>query len=182
MSPARRFRRTAILPVAITLASLWLLIGCLYIPTPQRLRLTGSKKDFRPLVSYEDTHKVIVPRRISRAAVEALLGPPPFESVNRRRLLYVIHLKKGIWIMPLCFTVISNEDKAVGLLLNFDDRGMLEYWEQIEATGGARYGPGASGETEKSAETRLVNQLDNPSSAAASRPASDEWRLKSTRY
>jgi hypothetical protein len=132
----RRSRIAVLAPLAIIGISLWLLIGCIYIPTPKILHLSGSRQDFRPLVGNAGSDRPIVSRRISRAAVEAILGPPPFVSENRRRSLYVIHVKKDLWIMPLCFSVADINDEATGLLLNFDETGMLDDWKQLHEFGG----------------------------------------------
>ena len=184
MTLVRRFRAIA-WPLSLILAALWLLIGCLYIPTPQRLHLTGSHQDFRPLVGHAGSQKAIVERRISRAAVEALLGPPPYASANGRRLLYVIHLKNGIWIVPLCFTVASREDTAVGLLLDFDELGILNDWKRIDHSGGLIirkiFDPDAEARTQGAAEGGLVNTAHDLSlTGASSEPAPDEWKLRST--
>ena len=188
MSPGKRFHLAATLPLAIILASLWLLVGCLYIPTPERLHLTGSRQDFRPLVGRPGSQRAIVERRISRAAVEALLGPPPYASANGRRLMYVIHLKKGVWIMPLCFTVASGQDKAIGLLMDFDKTGMLMDWERLEDVGSLRlvpdsnFGLDAEARIQSSTESNLANAAKAVSlSGSTSQPNPDEWNLKSTR-
>jgi len=128
----RHFRFSVLVPLALIAASLWLLVGCLYIPTPEIVYRTGSKKDFRPLVGEPGSGKPIVVGRISRAGVEALLGLPPYISSDGRRAMYVIHLDKDIVFMPLCFTFAHASDHAVGLILNFDEVGLLKSWEQLE--------------------------------------------------
>lgn len=182
----QRFRFTLLAPLAIIGISLWLLIGCVYIPTPTSLHLTGSTKDFRSMVGVPGSQKPIVARRISRAAVWAVLGPPPFASDNRRRLMYVIHERSGILIMPLCFTIRSNSDQAIGLVLTFDETGMLQDWEQLDAHNGVYLGTEFA--TAESVLWSKANGRPSTGRIAATRSSetptsgsySGPWQLKST--
>jgi hypothetical protein len=183
MVKRRHLRFAVLVPLALIAVSLWLLTGCLFIPTPNVVYRTGSKQDFRALIGEVGSGRPIVAGRISREEVEALLGPPPFASANRRRVMYVIHEKNGIWIFPLCFTATNNTDNAIGLLLNFDDRQVLQRWTELDdGTAGfsfsdARpYGPLAAFTIERRGTEGLKKQARNASTQLA-----DEWQLQSTK-
>jgi hypothetical protein len=180
----RRFRLSPLLPILLIVIPLWLLIGCLYIPTGEMVFSTGSKQDFRSLVGSPDGSKPIVAKRISRAGVEAILGPPPYASSNGRRVMYVIHTKKDIWILPLCFEVTSDRDNAIGLLLNFDKMGLLERWDRLDASGDGLLilgGPGANWALQENAENNLLRKVESGNEHAPSSQRDDDGELRSTK-
>jgi hypothetical protein len=115
------------------LISLWLLVGCLYIPTGDNVHLSGTKKDFRPLVGQPGSHQPITAGSISRGQIERLLGPPPFQSDDHSRAMYVLHVKKGIIIFPACFTATDDADTGIGLLLIYGSNGGLLGWRRLES-------------------------------------------------
>lgn len=123
------------LPLALIAVSIWLLVGCLYIPTGLSVRLTGSKRDFRQMPGYDARRKPLVARRFTREGIEAVLGSPRYASDNGRRTMYVLHTGSGIWIVPLCFTMSASRDDAIGLLLVYDERGTLVSWKELKETG-----------------------------------------------
>ena len=132
-SASRRLRITV--PLALVGFLLWLLVGCLYLPTGEDVHLTGSKKDFRSMPGYDAGNKPQVAGRFTREGIEAVLGPPRYASDNGRRTMYVLHARSGIWVVPLCFTVSASRDDAIGLLLLYDERGTLVNWKELKATG-----------------------------------------------
>jgi hypothetical protein len=184
----RRFRISVILPIALIIIPLWLLIGCLYIPTGEMVYRTGSKKDFRPLVGNAGGDKPIVVGRISRAGVEAILGSPPYSSSNGRRVMYVMHVKKGVWIMPLCFTASNGTDQAIGLVLTYDKAAMLRSlkqsdveFEQVVLMGIHQFfGPSGAFDMQKAVEMELLRQVNSPASSGSmptTHPDFAQWEL-----
>ena len=185
--PAMRRFRVAV-PFALIGLSLWLLVGCLNFPTGDNVHLTGSKKDFRLMPSYDADQKPQVAGRFTRKRIEALLGRPPYLSRNGRRVMYVIHVKRGIVIMPVCFTAMDEIDRAFGLVLTFDERGMLQGWKQVDAFGrysllhGGPNGPTAAFRLQNFSEEFLVdsaNEADRPTTSTSSLDrVPDPWALK----
>jgi hypothetical protein len=131
--PRRAAGRGLRIAVPLTLigVSLWLLVGCLYIPTGENVHLTGSKKDFRSLPGYDAGNQPRVAGRFTRERIEAFLGRPGYGSDNGRRVMYVLHASSGVWIMPLCFSIRAGTDETIGLVLRYDDRGTLQTWQQL---------------------------------------------------
>ena len=128
--PAHRRLRIA-MPLALIAVSLWLLVGCLYLPTGENVHLTGSKKDFRTLPGYDAEKTPVVAGRFTRDRIEALLGRPDYRSNNGRRVMYVLHASSGVWIMPLCFSIRAGTDETIGLVLRYDNGGTLQTWQQL---------------------------------------------------
>ena len=185
--PAHSKRRlTAILlPMSLIALSLWLLVGCLYVPTPTSMHLTGSTKDFRPLIGDEQSRKPIVAGRVTRAKVEAILGRPRFASRDRSRAMYVIHLKQGIITYLLCFTVTDYYDRGVGLLLTYDANGRLQSWRQIDNSDSfdelkGPYGLLAVKAVEDRVEEGLLAQANESATTQPSDPSSESnrWCMK----
>jgi hypothetical protein len=122
MKPTRRMRNFA-LPLAILAPLLWLMIGCLYIPTGEYTEKNGLKQDFRPLIGGD--HKSIIAGAITRQRVQSLLGMPQAASTNNEVVVYFITTGKNIWIQPLCFEGLWADHKLHVLELRFDDRDLL---------------------------------------------------------
>jgi hypothetical protein len=128
--PRRGGLRLAI-PLLLIALSLWLLIGCIYLPTKEKVRLTGTTKDFRSLPGYAAGGEPQVAGRFTRERIEALLGRPPYVSDTRRSVMYVLHIKTGIFLAPLCFTARDWNDDCVGLVLTYDPSGRLLRWRRV---------------------------------------------------
>ena len=182
----RQIRFSVLVPIALIGVSLWLLVGCLYITTPEIVYRTGSKKDFRSLVGEPGSGKPIVVGKITRSGIEALLGPPPYESTNHLRVAYTINVQKNILIFPLCFEVVSDESEAVGLDLTFDDDGMLLRWRTRQAAYQLAildsFGPGAGFKIARINEGMLLSLLNGAvDSKAEAKPSFVEPELKPTK-
>lgn len=185
-SARRRLR--IVLPFGLIAISLWLLVGCLYIPTGNNLHLTGTKKDFRSLVGESGSPGPIIAGAISRERVERLLGPPPFESDDHRRAMYVLHVKKGIAIWPACFTATDYSDTGIGLVLVYDLNGRLIHWNRIEAPGGFNamlgpYGIPAGQAVQDKLDDSLISQAnDSPTTQYSDQSAlAERWRIKAVK-
>jgi len=160
----RRFR--VAVPFALVGLSLWLLVGCLYLPTGENVHLTGSKKDFRSLPGDDAENKPHVAGQFTRGGNEAILGRPPYISDNRKRVMYVIHVKTGILIAPLCFTARDRNDDCVGLVLTYDASGHLTDWQKLDESASGNlidqpYGITASLTLQRRAEARLLDDANS---------------------
>lgn len=170
------FKKRHLTPWALIVASVWLLVGCLYIPTGENVHLTGSKKDFRQLPAYDDHQNPQVAGRFTRDKIEALLGPPPYVSANRRRVMYVVHVKSGLFIAPLCFTARDRFDHGFALVLVYDSAGRLVKWEKFDTLStegqfGEPYGIDASFGMESGVEHALMLRANQKFGRATTYPA-----------
>ena len=176
-SISRRLR--ILLPLGLIATSIWLLVGCLYLPTGENVHLTGSKKDFRRLAGYDAEKKPVVAGRFTRDRIEAVLGRPPYISDSGRRAMYVIHVKTGILIAPLCFTATDRNDQSVGLVLTYDAAGQLIRWQKVDSTScendlNGPYGVTAAAELQDRSEEWVLNdanrQLPGPTTDPTTNP------------
>jgi hypothetical protein len=181
---AQWFARLAIrrwriaIPLVLVAFSIWLLVGCLYLPTGENVHLTGSKKDFRSLPGDDAENKPHVAGQFTRGGIDAILGRPPYISDNRKRVMYVIHVKTGMLIAPLCFTARDRNDDCVGLVLAYDVSGHLTGWQKLDESASGNqidqpYGITASLTLQQRAEARLLddaNSNGNPNSTRPSQP------------
>jgi hypothetical protein len=158
-----RVRRAAV-PLALIFVAVWLLVGCLYLPSREKVSLTGTRQDFRELPGYDAARQPHVAGRFTRQSIEAVLGRPPYVSDNRRRAMYVIHIKSGVLIAPLCFTARDQTDKSVGLVLTYDESGRLAAWRKLEVdwSGGLEepYGLNAGQALQQTSETLLLSDAN----------------------
>jgi hypothetical protein len=118
-----------IAPLVLLCLLVWLMVGCVYIPTFEHADLRGAKQDFRKLTGET---KPIGVGRITRQQVLALLGPPPFASETGSAYGYVIDTRQGIWVIPLCFDAHAGNEGQTGLKLVFDDHGILKRYQVLE--------------------------------------------------
>jgi hypothetical protein len=117
-------RRTTALPIALIALGLWLLVGCIYIPTFNKHE---SGVDASKQVGGPKSGKPIRAQRSTRADVERLLGPP-FLINDGSAIAYRWQVLKGVWVMPFCF--MADADRGTrALVLRFDDVGMLRSFE-----------------------------------------------------
>jgi hypothetical protein len=182
---AGRWLRIAVPPISIGI-SLWLLVGCLYIPTGDNLHLSGTMRDFRPLVGEPGSKQPIAAGAIERGQVERLLGRPPFESEDHSRCMYVLHVKKGVIIFPACFTAADDSDTGIGLVLEYGPDGHLTHWNRKEVTDYfALFGPygfNASKAVQDRVDYELLSQANaSPTTKFTDiTPQISRWRIKPT--
>jgi hypothetical protein len=168
--------RRAAVPLALIFVSLWLLVGCLYLPSREKVRLTGTREDFRELPGYDAARQPHVDGRFTRDSIEAVLGRPPYASQSGRRVMYVVHVKSGALIAPLCFTARDREDHCVGLVLTYDAAGRLTAWHKVEASWSGSlfdepYGFDASQRLEDTSETFVLGQANFDDGGDTTRPS-----------
>ena len=125
------------LPVLVIVPFVWLMIGCFYIPTFETPRLHGARRDFRTAVGRPGDAKPIIVGRVTRAQLEALLGPPQFASAGDRAIAYDITTFQGIWISPLCLSANAATRHDYAIKFVFDRNGLLVRWRTHVVTDSA---------------------------------------------
>ena len=121
----------------LLVSMVWLMIGCIYIPTFESHDLNGAKRDYRRELGRPGQGRPITVGRITRRKIESLLGPPPFESDGQRAIAYVVTGNQGIWLSPLCLDARSATVRQYAVKMVFDDDGVLQRWE-TRCTSGER--------------------------------------------
>ena len=116
-----RHRAARALPFALVALGLYLLVGCIYVPTFQ---LPKEGKDFRPAVGPVGSHKPIRPGYATKADVRRLLGDPTHVSADGRTFSYELRTTDGHWVWPICF-FSSPEYAWYRLRLDFNADGEL---------------------------------------------------------
>ena len=109
-------------PLAVAGLLVWAMVGCFHLPVGERVQLTGTRRDFRKL-----DPAMIVPGQITRSTVHVLLGPPVVTSANGRVEAYALTTHQGLWVIPLCFSIIPDERHQYVLGLRYDAAGVLEH-------------------------------------------------------
>lgn len=108
-------------PLFLIALGLWLLSGCIYIPT------FDSVKQGRNASKEVGDARSKKPLRVglaSRDEVLRILGQPPLITEDRSKFAYTWEVTRGVWIMPLCFDTRSIEGHRM-LVLSFDSAGIL---------------------------------------------------------
>ena len=108
--------------VGLVLVGVLGLVGCIWIPgsyqrvddQPRPETQIGAAGSDKPLRVSEAT----------RAYVYRVLGPPTFESNDRRHVVYEYDVNNGLWL--LCFVIPQPTQARRYLRLNFDEAGKLE--------------------------------------------------------
>jgi hypothetical protein len=110
-------RRKIVLPALLIVAGVYLLAGCLYIPTfekPQKgMQIppdqVGDAKSDKPLRVGSAT----------RSDVEQILGLPMFATTDGRQVAYSYRVVNGLWVYPLCFSA-EPQTASRALVLSYD--------------------------------------------------------------
>lgn len=113
-------RRIA-LPLGLIGAGLWMLVGCIYIPT---FNMTTGAKDATKSVGDAHSDKRLRPGVSTRRNVRKLLGKPFFATADGRFLVYSWKKQKGLLIYPQCFMVLPETD-AFAMTLEFGADGVM---------------------------------------------------------
>src|SRR5436309_2258543 len=114
-------KRRAVVPTAFLLLGVYLLAGCIFIPTFQ---LPKDGKDFRKEVGDANSHKPIRPGEATRAYVLQRLGQPYAVSADGHIVAYEFGATNGYWVWPLCF-MAESEHTYYRLRLTFDANDRL---------------------------------------------------------
>lgn len=124
MTPSRAAVRLAV-PAAIVAGLVTVMVGCLPIPTGDRLTLTGTKQDFRPLVAEARPTPRSEAGGLTRAGIERVLGPAPYQSPNGLRVVYTMRASNGLWVIPLCFVARSMQRKTIAVEFVYSPDGVV---------------------------------------------------------
>ena len=117
-----------LLPAALAGVGVYLLVGCIYIPT---FNATTDGKNHASKVGDAKSRKPIRVGRTHRDDVMRLLGPPPFVTPDGRGAVYPWRALRGVWVMPLCF-MVEGMHRYRAMYLTFDANGYLERF-QVES-------------------------------------------------
>ena len=117
---SNRFRIVA--PLVLLVTGLWLLEGCLFIPTFNKLK--PGDRNAAADVGEATAHRPLRVGTSTRDDVMRVLGPPAFARPDWSAIAYQWRVTNGIWVWPLCFSAYSQEGKRM-LIVEFDSAGML---------------------------------------------------------
>src|SRR3712207_1613261 len=96
--------RPLLAPIALIVIGVWLLAGCVYVPT---FGTTTSGRNAGKSVGPANSDR---PLRVSRATLDdvlKVLGRPPHATAEGRVLAYPWRVRHGVSIWPLCFAADS---------------------------------------------------------------------------
>lgn len=114
--------RHVLMPGALLAVGVWLLAGCIFIPTFNKV--DKGDRNYSKKVGDAGSRKPLRVGRATRDQVMRLLGPPELVSPDGRRAAYEWHVTNGIWIFPLCFRAVVQRGERT-LFLDFDESGVL---------------------------------------------------------
>jgi hypothetical protein len=126
MTTTRRTKlRKCLPPVLLAAFGLWLLAGCVYLPTFNS-RVSGT--DVSGEVGKPDSKRPLRINDARREDVLRVLGPPWAESEDGRQVAYTWVVRNGVWVWPLCFQGYPQLETRT-LTLTFDDNDVLASYE-----------------------------------------------------
>lgn len=126
----RRLRRS-LLPLSLTIAGVWMLVGCVWIPVFEK-PIDGDT-DYSNPVGNRGSKRPIRLKVSSREDVLRVLGPPRFTTPDQSQFAYSWRVLNGYYVWPLCFPLSLPQGEAPvyaqqgsrTLILTFDERGNL---------------------------------------------------------
>lgn len=124
-----------ILPILLIAFGLWLLAGCLFIPTFDKT-IGGQKVSDQ--IGNSESNRPLKIGHASRQQVVKLLGEPHYIAPDGGRIAYTWKVLNGIWVWPLCFDTYEQEG-ARAIILHFDQRGVLESFHLERQNGNFLY-------------------------------------------
>src|SRR4051812_30229430 len=123
MPSIKRFRSTRSLTVAILLiaVAVWLLAGCIYIPT---FNATVKGNNVSGEVGPPQSKKLLRTGIATRHDVERLLGPPSCANTDQSEIAYTWTRREALLVWPLCFSS-QGYDREMSLVLTFDSTRLM---------------------------------------------------------
>jgi outer membrane protein assembly factor BamE (lipoprotein component of BamABCDE complex) len=118
-------RKTA-LPTLLAAAGVWLLVGCVYIPTFGRV---VHGKDVSKTVGGEGSRAALRPGEATRDDVLRVLGKPYYAESTGHALAYNWRVQQGFFWYPLCLFAADGIYGERTLVLRFNDDGLLRSYE-----------------------------------------------------
>jgi hypothetical protein len=128
-------RRRLVRPVALLALGIWLLQGCLFIPTFNAVK---EGENLSKKLGDAASRRPIRIGVTTRDQVVAILGPPPFVRPDGTAAAYDWTVTNGIWVWPLCFTAYAQEGKRA-LVLGFDESGVVRSYRVEKRDGNVMY-------------------------------------------
>ena len=113
-------------PVLLAAAGVWLLVGCVYIPTFGRV-VRG--KDVSKTVGEEGSRAALRPGEATRDDVFRVLGRPYYEESTGHALAYNWRVQQGFFWYPVCLFAADGIYGERTLVLRFGDDGVLRRYE-----------------------------------------------------
>src|SRR6478609_6065945 len=124
----RAFKRKLLLPTGLAALGVWVLVGCVYIPTfGPTVRGRNAAGDVGPAGS----KKPVRVADSTLADVVRVLGEPPLATADRRVVGYPWSVRKGFLVWPLCFSADSIHGNRT-LVLRFDGQQVLRSFEVLK--------------------------------------------------
>ncbi len=140
---SRSSGRSIFIPAVVVVVLVWLMVGCLYIPTSNQVNYSPGHLDFRPYLSRADDAGWISVGRITRGEVIAMLGTPSLASVDGTAVGYVFEERHGLWVWPQCFAAGTAAYAVHALRLDFGADDVLR--DVHVAVHGSDASPGSVG-------------------------------------
>jgi len=122
-------RSRPVLPIVLVTAGACLLVGCIYIPTFNKVvsGVDASKK-----IGDATSRKPLRVGRSTRADVERVLGPPRYVSADGSAVAYTWAVQSGVWL-TVCFGSMEMTSMR-GVLLKFDGDVLRGYYVEKDAS------------------------------------------------
>src|SRR5689334_19650758 len=105
--PAHAMTRR-LLPTCLIALGVFLLVGCLYIPTWEIIR---DHADVKRVAEQKGSQKLVA-HRTTRQVVESMLGKPPLSTSDGRVVGYLWNTSSGYWVYPQCFSAIPAQSRT----------------------------------------------------------------------
>lgn len=168
MTPAHR---RLVAPLLFIVVGVWLLTGCVYIPTFGR-RVSGI--DATRYVGPAHSSKQLCMDRATRDDVLRVLGRPYYISSDERAVVYWWRIQNGLTVWPLCFGGYPVYGERT-LVLRFNTDGRLESTQLLKSNANviqlSGYGGGARLPPDLRRDAYLRSK--SPASAPATQPATE---------
>jgi hypothetical protein len=116
------------LPACLAAVGVWLLAGCIYIPTFSRVT---AGKNVADKVGDEESNKPLSVGHVTRDDVHRLLGEPDVAKRDGSAVAYTWNVQNGFVIWPLCFQAHAVNG-ARSLVLRFGPDGRLASYQVLK--------------------------------------------------
>jgi hypothetical protein len=115
-----------LLPVLVLVLLVWLMVGCIYVPSLNQVNYARGHQDFRPFLGASGDGRPIAVGHVARGQVIALLGTPALASTDGSAIGYVFEERHGYWVWPQCVAAGTAQYTVHALRLDFDGQGVLK--------------------------------------------------------
>src|SRR5215204_2121005 len=118
--------RKTLPPTLLAAAGVWVLVGCIYIPTFDKV-VNGA--DAARQVGGARSKKPLRVDRTTQADVLRVLGTPHFTSTSGREIAYAWEVQNGYTFWPLCLFSGYPVNGKRTLVLRFHEDGVLRSYQ-----------------------------------------------------